>query len=78
MRLRDKVVIVTGSTTGIGEAIARRVVMEGGYVVVHGLEEDLGSALIERLADARSEKEACTRVADFLAPIREAMDNRTS
>lgn len=38
----------------------------------------IGSALIERLADARSEKEACTRVADFLAPIREAMDNRTS
>jgi tryptophan synthase alpha chain len=35
----------------------------------------IGSALIERLADARSEPDACLRVADFLAPIRAAMDN---
>jgi len=38
----------------------------------------IGSALIEQLADAQSEKDACSRVADFLAPIREAMDNRKS
>lgn len=42
MRLRDKVVIVTGSTQGIGEAIARRFVAEGAKVVVHGLERELG------------------------------------
>lgn len=35
----------------------------------------IGSALIERLAEARSEADACVRVAEFLAPIREAMDN---
>jgi tryptophan synthase alpha chain len=35
----------------------------------------IGSALIERLADAPSESDACLRVADFLAPIRAAMDN---
>ena len=29
MRLKDKVILVTGSTTGIGEAIARRAVAEG-------------------------------------------------
>jgi NAD(P)-dependent dehydrogenase (short-subunit alcohol dehydrogenase family) len=29
MYLKDKVVLVTGSTTGIGEAIARRAVAEG-------------------------------------------------
>jgi tryptophan synthase alpha chain len=37
----------------------------------------IGSALIERLEGARSEADACARVADFLAPIRAAMDNRT-
>ena len=35
----------------------------------------IGSALIERLAEAGSESDACSRAADFLAPIREAMDN---
>jgi tryptophan synthase alpha chain len=35
----------------------------------------IGSALIERLAKAQCEKDACSRVADFLAPIRAAMDN---
>ena len=35
----------------------------------------IGSALVERLAGAGSESEACRRVSDFLAPIRAAMDN---
>lgn len=42
MRLSDKVILVTGSSTGIGEAIARRCVAEGARVVIHGLEADLG------------------------------------
>jgi len=35
----------------------------------------IGSALIETLAGAGTGQEACARAADFLAPIREAMDN---
>ena len=30
MRLKSKIIIITGSATGIGEAIARRCVAEGG------------------------------------------------
>ena len=41
MRLVGKVVLVTGSATGIGRAIAVRCVAEGARVVVHGLEPDL-------------------------------------
>jgi NAD(P)-dependent dehydrogenase (short-subunit alcohol dehydrogenase family) len=52
MRLKDKVVIVTGSTTGIGEAIARRCVQEGARVFVHGLERDLGEAVTRSLGRA--------------------------
>jgi NAD(P)-dependent dehydrogenase (short-subunit alcohol dehydrogenase family) len=46
MRLQDKVIIVTGSTTGIGEAIARRVLAEGGRVVVHGRDAERGQAIV--------------------------------
>jgi len=49
MRLSNKVVIVTGSTTGIGKAIAIRCVAEGAKVVITGLEEEWGKQVIETL-----------------------------
>lgn len=54
MRLLDKVIIVTGSCTGIGKAIARRCVAEGAQVVVHGLERDLGEAVVAELGDDKA------------------------
>jgi NAD(P)-dependent dehydrogenase (short-subunit alcohol dehydrogenase family) len=47
MRLQNKVIIVTGSTTGIGKAIALRCVAEGARVVIHGLEQDLGDSVLK-------------------------------
>ena len=35
MRLKDKTIIVTGSCTGIGKAIAKLCVVEGAKVVVN-------------------------------------------
>ncbi|MDA0194488.1 MAG: SDR family oxidoreductase [Bacteroidetes bacterium] len=49
MRLQDNVIIITGSTTGIGKAIAVRCVAEGARVVIHGLEEDLGKSVLKEL-----------------------------
>ena len=49
MRLKNKVIIITGSCTGIGKAIAIRCVAEGAFVVVHGLEKDLGEAVVAEL-----------------------------
>ena len=49
MRLQNKVIIVTGSTTGIGKAIAIRCAAEGAKIVVHGFEEDWGKEVVEEL-----------------------------
>ncbi|MEJ7768012.1 MAG: SDR family oxidoreductase [Chitinophagaceae bacterium] len=54
MRLQNKVIIVTGSCTGIGKAIAIRCVSEGASVVVHGLERDLGVAVVEKLGSTKA------------------------
>lgn len=54
MRLKDKVVIVTGSTTGIGRAIAERCVHEGARVLVHGRDREEGAAVVAQLNDADS------------------------
>jgi NAD(P)-dependent dehydrogenase (short-subunit alcohol dehydrogenase family) len=49
MRLAEKVILITGSTTGIGEAMARRFVAEGARVVVHGTRRDVGEQVVASL-----------------------------
>ena len=49
MRLKNKVIIVTGSTTGIGKAIALRCAAEGARLVIHGLEKDLGTDVLAEI-----------------------------
>ena len=63
MRVKNKVILVTGSTTGIGEAIARLAVREGAQVMVHGLEEELAKQICHDLGDA-----AAYAIADIGAP----------
>lgn len=52
--LRNKVVLITGSTTGIGEASARLAVANGAKVMLHGLEEELAITVQRDLGDAAS------------------------
>jgi NAD(P)-dependent dehydrogenase (short-subunit alcohol dehydrogenase family) len=49
MRLQDQVILITGSTTGIGEHMARRFVQEGAKVILHGRDVVRGEALRQEL-----------------------------
>lgn len=51
MRLRDKVILITGAYTGIGNAIATACVNEGAKVAVNGLQEALGPKVVEALGN---------------------------
>jgi tryptophan synthase alpha chain len=65
------------SHTGLPLAVGFGIKGPESAAAVSGLADGvvIGSALVERLAGAESESEACRRVADFLAPVRAAMDN---
>lgn len=53
MRLKDKVVVITGGTSGIGGALAKLAVAEGAKVCITGINESEGKALLAMLgADA--------------------------
>ncbi len=77
MRLKNKVIIVTGSTTGIGKAIALRCVSEGAHVVIHGLERDLGESVVKEIGSDKAilhvediaAEGAAQRLVDFAVKI---------
>lgn len=61
MRLKDKVAIITGSTKGIGRAVAAGYAQEGATVVVCGRSEDLAKSLAEELTN-KSQKAVAMRL----------------
>ena len=54
-RLNDKIAIVTGSTSGLGAAIAQRLAAEGASVIVTGRSEERGKAVSESILSAGGE-----------------------
>lgn len=48
-RLKEKVAIVTGGATGIGEAIAKKFAREGARVVVAGMEQDPVNEVVDEI-----------------------------
>ena len=44
-----RVVLITGSTSGLGREVARRLARSGDHVIVHGRDVDRGTALVEEI-----------------------------
>ncbi len=86
MRLKDKVCVITGSSRGLGEAIARGYAREGAKVVVtyckekeraEKVAEEIGAELALRLdvRDRGSIKEAFKKVVDHYGHINVLVNN---
>jgi NAD(P)-dependent dehydrogenase (short-subunit alcohol dehydrogenase family) len=54
MRLKDKVILVTGSTTGIGEGMVRLFAREGAQVMIHGRRKDAAQKLVAEIGEKAS------------------------
>jgi NAD(P)-dependent dehydrogenase (short-subunit alcohol dehydrogenase family) len=67
VRLKGKVAVVTGSSAGIGESIARRFADEGASVLIHGLEIEAGRKIAADIT-AAGRGQAAFRFADLEDP----------
>ena len=54
MRLKDKVILVTGSTTGIGEGMVRLFAREGARVIIHGTREKNARQVVDEIGSSAS------------------------
>lgn len=73
-RLDDKVVLITGAASGIGEGTARQVIEQGGKVVIADLQADKGVALASELgSDATAIKCDVTLEEDIAAAVDHAV-----
>ncbi|NLO80331.1 MAG: glucose 1-dehydrogenase [Xanthomonadaceae bacterium] len=74
-RLKDKVIVITGGTSGIGEATARRCAEEGAKIVLAGRNAEKGEALTRELGgDATFIRTDVMREADIAALIDQTVE----
>ena len=74
MTIPPRVALVTGSTSGIGAAIARRLSSEGFFVVLHSRSSvETGQALARELGSASYVQADLADDADRVRLIREAV-----
>jgi len=52
MRVKGKSIIVTGSGSGIGEGIAKRLAAEGGRIIVNDINAEMGEKVVAAIANA--------------------------
>ncbi len=75
MKIRDHAFVVTGAASGLGAAVARMIVAEGGEVVVADLNREAGQALVNELG-IRAQFAPCdvTQEDDARAAVQQALE----
>lgn len=68
MRLQDKIALITGSGSGIGEATAKTFAREGANVEVTDIDDDNGCRVVEEIRQAGGQAEYTH--ADIGRPLR--------
>jgi NAD(P)-dependent dehydrogenase (short-subunit alcohol dehydrogenase family) len=72
MDVRDKTVLITGSTDGVGKLVAQRLAAAGARVLVHGRDEEKGKRVVAeiRTAAGRGKLEYCNADLSSLDQVR--------
>ncbi|RUX09875.1 SDR family NAD(P)-dependent oxidoreductase [Mesorhizobium sp. M8A.F.Ca.ET.059.01.1.1] len=81
MELKDKTILITGSTDGVGRVVAQRLGASGARVLVHGRDATRGKAVIAEIEAAGGKAEFLAADLASLAEVRrlaEAVHARTS
>lgn len=52
MNMTNKVILITGSTDGLGREVAKRLAAQGARVLVHGRDRARGESLVHEIVDA--------------------------
>ncbi|MDK2962536.1 MAG: hypothetical protein PWP20_1662, partial [Eubacteriaceae bacterium] len=76
-RLENKIAVITGATSGIGEAVALMYVKEGAKVVLVGRNADKGKQLVEEIQASGGEAsfvKCDLRVYDDIVKLKAAVD----
>ena len=75
MQIKDRVFIVTGGVSGLGEGTARMLASEGGKVVIADMQADKGEALAREIGVAFVRCDV-TNEADAQAVVDKAVSRR--
>ena len=51
MDLKDKTVLITGSTDGVGRLVARRLASQGAHILIHGRDRYRGKQVVDQIQD---------------------------
>jgi len=65
LQLKGKVAFVSGSTKGIGYAIAKQLLQEGAVVIINGREKEVVEAAVQKLKTEVSDAQVSGIAADF-------------
>ena len=68
LQLKNKIALVSGSTAGIGYAIAKQLAAEGAKVIVNGRTAERVDAAVEQIKKDTGNNEVTGAIADFAKP----------